>query len=104
MRKLALALLIAASPAVAETAGDSIYQVRFQGVTFTCGTVENSGGLQRLLHADHKLNLPVYEPKPSDARADSWAIVYRIVCERTLQQQRAAGVQQASSETKSRRF
>jgi hypothetical protein len=90
-------------PAAAQSAGAGIYQVRFQGVTFTCGTVESGGTLQRLLHADRRIDLPVYEPAAGDAKADSWAIVYRIVCERGAAQEAAlSSARQANRAGKSK--
>jgi hypothetical protein len=97
MRKLLAGLLVAvATPAAAQSGEAGIYQVRFQGVTFTCGTVETGGSLQRLMHADRKIHLPVYEPAAGEAKAGSWAIVYRIVCERGAAQEGKPHVRQAN--------
>jgi hypothetical protein len=105
MRKLALALLIAATPAAAQSVGDQIYQVSFQSVTFTCGSIEHNGQAQRLLHATHKINLPVYEPAPNDPAARQWSIVYRIICERgSLQEAKPSKIRQVNNDTIHRRF
>jgi hypothetical protein len=106
MRKLLLGVLLAvASPAAAQSAGEGVYQVRFQGVTFTCGAVESGGTLQRLMHADRKIHLPVYEPAVEDAKAESWAIVYRIVCERgAAQQAKSNSPRQASRSGKGKKL
>jgi hypothetical protein len=98
MRKLLLGILVAvATPAAAQSDEVGIYKVRYQGVTFTCGTVGNGGTIQRLMQADRKIHLPVLEPAAGDAKADSWAIVYRIVCERGAPQKAiSSGIRQAS--------
>lgn len=98
MRRLLFGALVAvATPAAAQSAEGGIYQVRFQGVTFTCGTVETGGTLQRLMHADRTIHLPVYEPAAGDAKAGSWAIIYRIVCERgAAREAKLNGIRQAS--------
>ncbi len=105
MRTLALALLIAATPAAAQSVGDSVYQVSFKAVTFTCGAVDYNGTTQRLLHATQKLNLPVYEPAANHPQAASWAILYRIVCERgNVREAKTGGVRQAYNDGNAKRF
>lgn len=105
MRTLALALLIAATPAAAQSVGDSVYQVSFKGVTFTCGAVDYNGTTQRLLRATQKLNLPVYEPAANHPQAASWAILYRIICERSaMRQAKAGGMRQADNEGNAKHF
>ena len=83
MRKLALALLIASTPAAAQNAVEPSHEVRFEGVTFTCGKTNDPQAPRRFMYATPSAKyLPVHEPVPEDPKAGSWSIVYRIICEK----------------------
>ena len=81
MRKLALAILIAATPAAAQNAVEFSHEVRFQSVTFTCGQTNDAQPRRFMYATPSAKHLPMYEPLPDDAKAQSWAIVYRMICE-----------------------
>jgi hypothetical protein len=83
MRKLTLALLIAATPAAAQTAGESLREVRFQGATFTCGLTKD--GARTIQASPSATSLSVTEPSPQDPQAKSWSIVYRLICEQAYE-------------------
>jgi hypothetical protein len=90
MRKLALAILVAATPAVAQNGSDVSYEVRFKGVTFTCGQTGESEGSRRFMYATPSARyLPVLEPASEDANAQSWSIVHKIICEQAFERQAA---------------
>jgi hypothetical protein len=90
MRKLTLALLIAATPAAAQTAGESLREVRFQGATFTCGLTND--GARTMQVAPSTMSLPAREPSPQDPQAKSWSIVYKLICEQAYE--RLASIRQ----------
>ena len=80
---LALATLIAATPAAAEPNVLSSQEIRFRNITFTCGKVQDQGQQRRFLSsAPYKINLPIYEPLPGDPSSSSWQVVYRTICEK----------------------
>ncbi len=69
----------------------SSYEIRFRQITFTCGEVQDQGKQRRFLYSTpYKINLPMYEPLPGDARSSSWQVVYRTICEKTKQRSRLA--------------
>ena len=88
MRKLALVILIAATPAAAQNTTEPPREVYFHGVKFTCG--QSHEGARRFISATPSAKyLPVDEPRPEDPNAASWSIVYRIICEEAYERQTA---------------
>ena len=88
MRKLALVILIAASPAAAQNTTQPPHEVYFHGMKFTCG--QSYEGSRRFVYATPSAKyLPVDEPRPEDPNAASWSIVYRIICEQAYERQTA---------------
>ncbi len=82
MRKLALAILIATTPAVAANDVVSRHEVQFQGETFICGQINVGGKIRHYIHSIPQAKyIPEYEPSASDPLARSWLITYRIICE-----------------------
>ncbi len=88
---LALATLIAVTPAAAEPNMVSSQEIRFRQITFTCGQVEDLGQTRRFVYATpYKMNLPKYEPLPGEANAAGWLVVYRTICEKATQRSQLA--------------
>ena len=81
--KHSLAILIATTiPAMAANNVLSSHEVRFEGDTFICGKMMDSGKVRQFIHSTPVAKyLPEYEPAASDPRAKSWAITYRDICE-----------------------
>ncbi len=87
MRKLALAILFAITPAAAESRTEPSHQVSFQGITFTCG--QKSEGSRFMYAVPAARYLPVNEPPSGEPGARSWAIVFRIICDEACSRQTA---------------
>ncbi len=88
MFKYSLAILIAtAIPAMAANNVLSSHEVRFEGDTFICGEMIDSGKVRRFIHSTPEAKyIQEYEPAASDPLAKSWAITYRDICEGSHQQ------------------
>ncbi|MFZ1109057.1 MAG: hypothetical protein WAN43_12035 [Rhodomicrobium sp.] len=83
MIKHGLAILIATTfPAMAAENVASRHQVRFEGETFDCGTIERAGKVSRFIHSIPPAKyVPEFEPAAGDPLHNSWMITYRIICE-----------------------
>ena len=87
MRKLALAILFAITPAAAESRTEPSHQVSFQGITFACG--QKSEGSRFMYAVSAARYLPVNEPPSGEPGARSWAVVFRSICDEACSRQTA---------------
>ena len=89
--QLALATLIATTPAAAEPRVLSSHEIRFRHITFTCGEVQDQGKQRRFLYSTpYKMNMPMYEPLPGDPGSIGWQVIYRTICGKAKQQRQLA--------------
>ncbi len=87
----ALAILMAVTPAAAETRMVSSHEIHFSHITFTCGEIEDQGKMRRFVYATpYKINLQMYEPLPGDQNAAAWLVAYRTICEKAAHRSQLA--------------